>query len=190
MKMKFLALGAALLLVVGLSVACSNNKMKTGKMDDSIIKNQLKQANLNDVKVKLDNDKKVVTLDGTVQTDDQKTEAEQIAKTAAPDYVVSNEIGVRPENASGEASKVDSNLDDAIKSDWKALEAKNHWGNQHINADVKNGVLTLKGDVDTQHQRTEIEKAAATIPNVTQVVNELDVKSAKHGKKSAQTASE
>jgi len=192
MKTKFLALGAALLMVVGLSVACSNNnKMKTGKMDDSIIKNQLKQANLNDVNVKLDNDKKVVTLDGSVQTDDQKTEAEQIAKTAAPDYVVSNQIGVRPENASGEASKVDSNLDDAIKSDWKALEAKNHWGNQHINTDVKNGVLTLKGDVDTQGQRTTIEKAAAKIPNVTQVVNELDVKSAKHGKKSAaQTASE
>ena len=192
MKMKFLALGAALLMVVGLSVACSNNnKMKTGKMDDSIIKNQLKQANLNDVNVKLDNDKKVVTLDGSVQTDDQKTEAEQIAKTAAPDYVVSNQIGVRPENASGEASKVDSNLDDAIKSDWKALEAKNQWGNQHISTDVKNGVLTLKGDVDTQEQRTTIEKAAAKIPNVTQVVNELDVKSAKHGKKSAaQTASE
>lgn len=192
MKMKFLALGAALLLVAGLSIACSkNDQMNTSKMDDSLIKNQLKQANLNDVKVHLDNDKKVIRLDGTVQTDDQKNEAEQIAKTAAPDYVVSNEIGVRPENASGEASKVDSNLDDAIKSDWKALEAKNHWGNQHINADVKNGVLTLKGDVDTMQQRTTIEKAAATIPNITQVVNELDVKSAKHGKKSAaQTATE
>lgn len=192
MKTKFLALGAALLLVAGLSVACSNhNTMDSSKMDDSLIKNQLKQANLNDVKVKLDNDKKVVTLNGTVQTDDQKNEAEQIAKTAAPDYVVSNEIGVRPENASGEAGKVNSNLDDAIMSDWKALEAKNHWGNQHINTDVKNGVLTLKGDVDTMQQRTTIERAAAKIPNVTQVVNKLDVKSAKHGKKSAvQTASE
>ena len=71
------------------------------------------------------------------------------------------------------------------------MEAKNNWGNQHINTDVKNGVLTLKGDVDTPAQRSAIEKAAAQIPNVTQVVNELDVKSAKHGRKpSAQTASE
>jgi osmotically-inducible protein OsmY len=189
MKTRFVALAAVLLLVVGLGVACSNNK--SAGVDKSQIKDQLKQANLNDVNVKVDNDKKVVTLDGNVQTDDQKSQAEQIAKSAAPDYVVSNEIGVRPENASGQAGKVDSNLDDAIKSDWKALEAKNDWGKQHIRTDVKNGVLTLKGDVDTQQQRAEIEKAAAQIPNVTQVVNELDVKTAKHGKKnSAQTASE
>ncbi len=189
MKTKFLPLGLAILMIVGLSVACSNNK-KAG-IDDDQVKNQLKQAGLNDVKVHVDNDKKVVRLDGNVQTDQQKDQAEQIAKQAAPAYVVSNEIGVRPENAEGQARKVDSNLDDAIKNDWKALEAKNNWGNQHINADVKNGVLTLKGDVDTPAQRAEIEKAAAEIPNVTQVVNELDVKSAKHNKKShAQTASE
>jgi hyperosmotically inducible periplasmic protein len=190
MKTRILALTTALLLIVGLGIACSNKNKSAANVDDSAIKDQLKQANLNDVKVKVDNDKRVVSLDGNVQTDDQKAQAEQIAKSAAPDYVVSNEIGVRPENASN-AGKVDSNLDDAIKSDWKALEAKNNWGNQHISTDVKNGVLTLKGDVDTQDQRTTIEKAAAKIPNVTQVVNELDVKSAKHNKKSAaQSASE
>lgn len=189
MKTKFLPLGLAILMIVGLSVACSNNK-RAGINEDQV-KNQLQQAGLNDVKVNVDNDKKVVRLDGNVQTDQQKDQAEQIAKQAAPAYVVSNEIGVRPEGASGQAGKVESNLDDAIKSDWKALEAKNNWGNQHINADVKNGVLTLKGDVDTPAQRTQIEKAAAQIPNVTQVVNELDVKSAKHNKRSnAQTATE
>lgn len=191
MKTKFLALATALLLILGFGLAC-NNKRNTAGVDDSRIKDQLKQANLNDVKVDVDNDKRVVRLDGDVQTEDQKAQAEQIAKSAAPDYVVANEIGVRPDNASGEAKKVDSNLDDAIKSEWKALEAKNHWDNQHINADVNNGVLTLKGDVDTMQQRTTIEKAAAKIPNVTQVVNELDVKSAKHGNKksAAQTASD
>jgi hyperosmotically inducible periplasmic protein len=189
MKTKFLSLGLALLLVVSLGVACSNTN-RAGVNEDQV-KSQLKQAGLDDVKVDVDNDKKVVRLDGNVKTDTQKDQAEQIAKTAAPSYVVANEIGVRPENAEGQAKKVDSNLDDAIKNDWKALEAKNNWGNQHINADVKNGVLTLKGDVDTPAQRATVEKAAAQIPNVTQVVNELDVKSAKHGRKpSAQTASE
>ncbi|MDT8068412.1 MAG: BON domain-containing protein [Terriglobia bacterium] len=190
MKTKFLPLGVAVLMIVGLSVACSSNNKNAG-VDKDQVKNQLQQAGLNDVKVDVDNDKKVVTLQGDVQSDDQKNQAERIAQSAAPAYVVSNEIGVRPDNAENQAGKVDSNLDDGIKSNWKALEAKNNWGNQHINADVKNGVLTLKGDVDTMAQRTEIEKAAAKIPNVTQVVNELDVKSAKHNKKSnAQTASE
>jgi osmotically-inducible protein OsmY len=37
-------------------------------------------------------------------------------------------------------------------------------------------VLTLKGDVDTSDQRQQVEKLAASVPNVQQVVNELDVK--------------
>jgi osmotically-inducible protein OsmY len=189
MKTKFLPLGVAILMIVGLSVACSSNK--NAGVDKDQVKNQLQQAGLNDVKVDVNNDKKVVTLQGNVQSDNQKNEAERIAQSAAPSYVVSNEIGVQPDNAANDTGKVNSNLDDGIKSDWKALEAKNNWGNQHINADVKNGVLTLKGDVDTMAQRTTIEKEAAQIPNVSQVVNELDVKSAKHNKKShATTASE
>ncbi len=190
MRTKFLSLGVAILMVVGLSVACSSKSKKAG-IDETQVKNQLQQAGMKDVKVTVDNDKKVVTLDGDVQSDQQKDQAEQITRSAAPDYVVANAIGVRPENESGEAKKVDSNLDSSIKDEWKALEAKNNWGDQHIRTDVKNGVLTLKGDVDTPQQRTEIEKAAAQLPNVTQVVNELDVKSAKRNKKSsAQTASE
>ena len=50
---------------------------------------------------------------------------------------------------------------------------------QHIRFDAKNGVLTLKGDVDTPGQRQQVEKLAASVPNVQQVVNELDVKGAK-----------
>jgi len=40
-------------------------------------------------------------------------------------------------------------------------------------------VLTLKGDVDTAAQRAKVEKAAAAIPVVQQVVNELTVKGQK-----------
>lgn len=180
MKTKFLALGMALLLIFG--VACSSNKKSSAKLDDDTVKNQLQQAGLNDVKVDVDNDKKVVKLEGNVKTDAEKAQAEQIARQAAPDFVVANEVGIRPEGAESQARKVEGNLDDAIKNDWKALEAQNNWGDQHIRTDVKNGVLTLKGDVDTPQMRADVEKAAAKLPNVQQVVNELDVKSAK-GKK-------
>ncbi len=50
---------------------------------------------------------------------------------------------------------------------------------------MKNGVLTLKGDVDTPQMRADVEKAAAKLPNVQQVVNELEVKNAKGNKKAA-----
>jgi osmotically-inducible protein OsmY len=44
---------------------------------------------------------------------------------------------------------------------------------------VKNGVVTLSGDVASQSRRTQVEKLVTGIPNVKQVVNELDVKNQK-----------
>jgi osmotically-inducible protein OsmY len=50
---------------------------------------------------------------------------------------------------------------------------------QHIRFDAKNGVLTLKGNVNNSDERAQVEKLAAGVPNVQQVVNELDVKGSK-----------
>jgi osmotically-inducible protein OsmY len=70
-------------------------------------------------------------------------------------------------------------VDDGIEKDFKAVIIANRLEKQHIRYDAKNGVLTLKGDVDSAGQRSEVEKLAAGVPNVQQVVNELDVKGAK-----------
>jgi hyperosmotically inducible protein len=179
--MKFLAMTVLSATLMLSTLACSHKAAsdQTGsvKVDDSQIKDNLKQASLGDVKVKVDDDKKVVTLSGDVKSDSAKQQAEDIAHSNATGYVVANEIGVRPDNDTN-AKKVDSNTDDAIKSQWKALEAENSWSNQHIRTDVKNGVLTLKGDVDTPSQRETVERSAAKIPGVQQVVNELNVKNA------------
>jgi osmotically-inducible protein OsmY len=58
--------------------------------------------------------------------------------------------------------------------------AANNLKEQRIHADSKNGVLTLTGDVDNAQQRTKVEKDAAKIEGVTQVVNKLEVKGSKH----------
>jgi hyperosmotically inducible periplasmic protein len=44
---------------------------------------------------------------------------------------------------------------------------------------VKNGVLTLSGEVNSQARRAQVEKVASAVPNVQQVVNELQVKNQK-----------
>ncbi len=92
---------------------------------------------------------------------------------------MANEILVQPEGMEGDAKKIQSNLDDAIEKDYKAAVIANHLDKQHIRFDAKNGVLTLKGDVDTMQQREAAEQLAAKTPNVTQVVNELEVKGKK-----------
>jgi osmotically-inducible protein OsmY len=44
---------------------------------------------------------------------------------------------------------------------------------ENVNYEVKNGVVTLTGDVNSEHIRTGAEKVASMVPNVKRVVNAL-----------------
>jgi osmotically-inducible protein OsmY len=44
---------------------------------------------------------------------------------------------------------------------------------------VKSGVVTLTGEVSSQNKRTLAEQVATSVPNVKQVVNDLQVKNQK-----------
>jgi hyperosmotically inducible periplasmic protein len=174
-------LTAVIALSLLFAVACTQQRANTPSVKDQVNK-ALDSANLKDVKVDEDRDKGVVKLSGDVKTPEDKQRAEDIARQNAPNMVVSNEIGVRPEGAEGTAKDIDNNLDSGIEKNYKAALTENRLDNQHIRVDVKNGVVTLKGDVDNMQQRQQAEKLAANIPNVQQVVNELEVKGAKHHK--------
>ena len=129
------------------------------------------------VKVSQDRDKGVLTLTGDVETADRKAQAESIASQTAPGYAISNELGVRPVGAESQAKAVDSNLDDAIEKNYKAaLKAHQNLDDQSISYDAKNGTLVLKGSVKTGAQKSEAQKLAKAVPNVKEVVNEIEVK--------------
>jgi hyperosmotically inducible protein len=164
--------------LLAFAIGCNTNKAATPDVKDQVA-HSLGNAGFKDVKVSTDNNKQLVTLQGDVKTQEDKERAEDVAKGAASGWVVSNEIGVRPDGVESAARKIDSNVDSAIEKDFKAVLIANHLDNQHIRYEAKNGVLTLKGDVDNAAQRENAEKLAATVPNVAQVVNELDVKGAK-----------
>jgi osmotically-inducible protein OsmY len=170
--------------LLALTTGCKTNKAATPDVKDQVA-HALGNAGFKDIKVNADNDKQLVTLSGDVKTQEDKERAEDVAKGAASGWVVSNEIGVRPEGVESAARKIDSNVDSAIEKDFKAVLIANHLDNQHIRYEAKNGVLTLKGDVDNAAQRESAEKLAATVPNVEQVVNELDVKGARKRQKPA-----
>ena len=148
--------------------------------EKAAVNDSLKNSNLSAVSVSQDQDKGVMTLKGNVDSQDLKSQAENIAKQAAPDYTVANEIGVRPPGAS-EAGSVASNLDNAIEDNYKAM-IKSHasLNDQSISADAKNGTLVLKGTVKTTKQKKEAEDLAKKVPNVQQVVNEIEVNPKKH----------
>ena len=138
------------------------------------VRHSLDQAGLNDVSVSQDRDKGVVTLTGKVATEDDKAKAESVAKSVAGSEVVSNQIGVRPNGDESNAKKVDSDLDSGIDKNLDAMLIQ-HKLKRDVKYDVNNGVVTLKGDVRSQAQRDSVEKLAGQVPNVKQVVNQLEV---------------
>jgi osmotically-inducible protein OsmY len=70
---------------------------------------------------------------------------------------------------------VNSDLDKGIEKNLDAalIEARLH---DSVKYDVKNHVVTLTGEVNSGQERTQAEQIATAVPNVQQVVNELQVK--------------
>jgi osmotically-inducible protein OsmY len=164
------------LLIVGTLAGCSGTR-KSPDVSDSIRKS-LDQAGLKDVSVSQDRDKGVVTLGGHVPSDGDKFQAESIAKSIAGEQVVSNQVGVIPPAAEREAKTVNSDLDKAIEKNLDAALIQYRL-KKGVKYDVKNGVVTLNGEVNSQDRRARIERVASAVPNVQQVVNELQVKDQK-----------
>jgi hyperosmotically inducible periplasmic protein len=166
----------AAVLAVLIMAGCNSAPEKSPDVSDSIRKS-LDQAGLKNVSVSQDRDKGVVTLTGNVATESDKGQAESIAKSIASGQVVANQIAVLPPGAESDAKTVNSDLDKAIDKNLDAALVKN--GMKGLRYDVKNGVVTLKGEVNSQAKRAQVEKVATGIPNVQQVVNELQVKEQK-----------
>jgi hyperosmotically inducible protein len=170
----FGVLGITLLLVFG--IAGCNRTTRHPDVKDTV-DTAMTRNNLGVVKVSQDRDKGVITLSGDVETDDQKSQAETVAAQAAPGYTISDQIGVRPIGQEGQAKAVDNSLDNGIEDNYKAaLKAHQNLDDQSISYDAKNGTLVLKGSVRTNAQKAEAQKLAKSVPNVKEVVNEIEVK--------------
>jgi len=176
MKTAKLLLTFLTLVIVATLLGCSNTPQSPDVTDG--IRKSLDQAGLKDVSVSQDRDKGVVTLGGHVPSDGDKSQAESIAKSIAGAQVVSNQIGVIPPAVESQAKSVNSDLDKGIGKNLDAalIQHRLHKG---VKYDVKNGVVTLAGEVNSQARRAQVEKVASAVPNVQQVVNEVQVKGQK-----------
>lgn len=163
----------ALLVGILLGVACTTAKTATNYKDN--VKTALEQADLKDVTVSEDSDKNTITLGGTLHSEDAKTRAASVAQANAGPRIVANEISIEQVGNESDSRKVESNLDDGIESNYKAVLISKGLDKQHIRYDAKNGVLTLKGSVKSSVQRQEAQELAKNTPNVEQVVNEIQI---------------
>jgi hyperosmotically inducible protein len=119
-----------------------------------------------------------VTLGGQVASENDKSQAESLAKSLAGAQVVADQIAVIPVGAEKDAKAVNSDLDAGIEKNLDAALIQNRM-HESVKYEVKNGVVTLTGEVNSQSKRDRAEKVATRVPNVKQVVNDLQVKNQK-----------
>jgi len=163
--------------LVGTLVGCSTRSTESADISNQI-RTSLDQAGFKNVSASQDRDKGVVTLGGHVPAEGDKSQAESIAKSIAGAQVVSNQIAVIPPGTENEAEKVNSDLDKGIKDNLDAALIQDRL-HESVKYAVKNHVVTLTGEVDSQSKRARAEQVASAVLNVNQVVNELQVKGQK-----------
>lgn len=161
---------------IGALAGCSARSTRGADVSGAI-GTSLDQAGLKNVSVTEDRVKGVVTLGGHVAADAEKSQAQSIATSVAGAQVVSNQIEVIPPGGNN-AKRIDSDLDKGIEGNLDAalLQGGLH---KNVNYAVNNQVVTMTGEVDSQSKRVQAQDIAAAVPNVRQVVNELQVKEQK-----------
>jgi hyperosmotically inducible protein len=177
MKKLGIAVTTFMLFSAGLMSACSQTAAKSPDVTDRI-RTSLDQAGLKDVSVSDDQDKGVVTLGGHVTNDSDKIQAETVAKSLAGAQVVADQVAVIPIGAEKEAKAMNSDLDEGIEKNLDAALIQNHL-HESVKYAVKSAVVTLTGEVNSQNKRARAESVASGVPNVAQVVNDLQVKDQK-----------
>jgi len=165
------------LLAAGILAGCSTTTAKSPDVSDSIRKS-LDEAGFKSVSVSQDRDKGIVTLSGQVASENAKLDAESLAKSLAGVQVVADQIAVIPVGGEKDAKTVNSDLDKGIEQNLDAALIQNKM-HDNVKYEVKSGVVTLSGEVNSQDKRTRAGRVASGVPNVQQVVNELQVKDQK-----------
>lgn len=167
----------SIIAAMGMLSACSSANTKSPDVSGNI-RQSLYAAGLKDVSVSQDRDHGVVTLGGHVAADAQKAQAQTVAESMAQGQVVANEIAVVAPGVEKEARDINSDVDAGIEKNLDAALIQNGL-QKNVRFQVKNGVITLKGDVNSESLRNQAAQIASAVPYQQQVVNELQIRNLK-----------
>jgi osmotically-inducible protein OsmY len=109
----------------------------------------------------------VVTLTGKVDSNEVKSEAEQVARKVEGVRSVNNQIQVVPEARRNEVNAADEKIKDAI---GKLMDTDPNLQNLPLSIDSNNGVVSLDGSVDRLEQLWKAAQAIRKVPGVKSVV--------------------
>src|SRR5262245_17404354 len=154
--------------IIGIAALASTVACGPKERDyETMSKTALSRAGIENVKSDYDSKTKIVHLTGTVPTAADRDRAGEVATEAvAPEAQVANEVTVEGRDAKT-ADDLDSGLSTRLETlvdQDKSLEKTD------IDFDVKNGIVTIKGQVQTSAQKTKVEQLARSQPGVKDVV--------------------
>jgi osmotically-inducible protein OsmY len=190
------------LLVAGCSergsttAASAPSGMTNSELEQAIQSRLNSDPELAAAKIKVDADAKEnkVTLSGKVPTESLRTRAVELAKSVRPNLEITDKIEVKPreisrseyteqmardtrERAKAAGDTIGSSIDDAwihMKITSKLI-ADRDTPARKINVDVVNGVVTLRGEVNSETAKEEAERIAKETEGVKRVRNLLKV---------------
>jgi len=167
MKLSFIAISAALVI----SLAGCERRSASDTTITAAVKNKLAaDPTTSAAKINVDTTNGVVTLSGEVPTAAEKAEAERLARnTQGVTQVVNNISAERGEGATG-GTFSDATILTSIKSQFVAN------GIIGTNVDVKNGEVTITGEVDNAQEKSKAEQIARQASGVKSVNNQLTIK--------------
>src|ERR1700730_730749 len=145
--------------------------MKTDSEIERDVKAELEwNPDLNSTDIAISVKNGVVTLAGFVPRYLNKYEAEKAAKRVAGVLAVANDIEIR-------LPAIDERPDPEIARDAvTAIKNQLPFSYERIKAVVRNGWVTLEGDVEWQHQRLTAERAVRLLKGVKAVINDIKIK--------------
>jgi len=185
MKLKFFIL----LTTVALAFfGCTKEEINDAGITTKVKSQLAADTQTSAIKIAVDTTNRVVTLSGVVPTDKEKSRAEQIARTTEGVAQVVNNITVNPDSlgatnvkekaeeaaqsAGAAANKVVADAEVLSKIKTKLLVE----GITGTNVDVKNGDVTIKGEVKNSRQVEQAMDIIRSTDGVKNVNNQLTAK--------------
>lgn len=184
------------LIVIGMLVALAGSGCQGRNVADSAITAKVKSNLAMDtetsaLRINVDTNGSVVTLSGVTPSQEEKTQAEQIAKNTEGVTRVVNNIVIDPTAAGG--TKAEEKAEDAVKgiedsarnmgiaaADLTILsKIKARYiseGVAGVTIDVKDGSVTLGGEVNDVQNRVRAESIAKATSGVKSVDNQIIVR--------------
>src|SRR5215470_12143560 len=154
MKLSFIVIVAALVI----SLAGCERRSASDTTVNTSLKNKLAaDPTTSAAKINVDTSNGVVTLSGTVPTAAEKSEAERIARNTQGVTQVVNNINVERGEGAGGGTSSDATILSSIKTQLLTR------GIIGTNVDVKNGEVTITGEVDNAQEKAKAEEIARQV---------------------------